>query len=177
LALAGVVLATGCGDDKPAKDQTVFWVSLTTALGKTCSSARSFSLPDDTARDNIVNGGGGARLKDGGENIVECTVSEGNAPGTFDVSYRVSKGEIGSYSANGVVTMPPGQKTGTGTLDVGFQSTQFSLTQEGCTATVNQAIAGAIWISSLSCPSLRDPSSPAIECVGSGGFIAENCSH
>jgi hypothetical protein len=176
--MAGVALATGCGDDKPAKDQTVFWISLSTSLGKTCSSAKSFSLPDDSARANIVNGGGGERLKDGGEDLVECRVSKGSAPGSFNVSYTVSRGEIGSYSASGVVMGPAQQgEKGTGTLDVSFQTTQFSLGQESCIATVNQAIEGAIWISNLSCPTMKDENSPAIECVGTGGFIAENCSH
>jgi hypothetical protein len=177
LAIAGVALATGCGDDKPAKDQTVFWVSLSTSQGKTCSSARSYSLPDMSARDNIVGSGGGERLKDGGENLVECSVSKGTAPGSFNVSYTVSVGEIGSYSASGVVTAPAqAGQTGTGTLDVSFQTTQFTLGQESCVATVKQAAAGVIWVSNLSCPTLKDENSPAVECVGTGGFIAENCS-
>jgi hypothetical protein len=175
--MAGVALATGCGDDKPAKDQTVFWISLSTPLGKTCSSAKSFNLPDDTARANIVGGGGGERLKDGGENIVECTVSKGSAPGTFNVSYNVSVGEIGSYSASGVLPAPPPDGTSTGPLDISFQTTQFTLGQESCVATVKQLKDGLIWVNNLSCPSLKDDNSPAVECVGTGGFIAENCSH
>jgi hypothetical protein len=180
LALTGVVVATGCGDDKPARDQTVFWTTLSTSLGNTCSSAKSFNLPDSSARDNIINGGGGERLEDGGDSIVECGVTEGAAAGTYNVTYRISVGEIGSYSASGIVTVTPGQaggaSKGTGTLNVDFSTTQFSLGQRGCEATVEQVGPGVIWISNLSCPELEDPSSPSISCVGTGGWIAENCS-
>jgi hypothetical protein len=183
LVLTGVAAATACGDDEPARDQTVFWTSLSTSPGNTCSSVKSFNLPDDSARDVItnVNGGGGDRLEDGGDGIVECTVEEGSAAGTYNVSYRISVGEIGSYSASGIVTVTPGQANGatagTGMLNVDFSTTQFSLGQRNCSATVKQVIPGAIWINNLSCPDLEDPSSPSISCVGTGGWIAENCSH
>jgi hypothetical protein len=176
LILTGVVAAAGCGDDEPARDQTVFWTTLSTSLGNTCSSNNSFNLPDGSARDRIISGGGGDRLEDGDGSIVECSVTDGNVAGTYNVTYRISVGEIGSYSASGIVTQTPGGPGGTGTLNVDFATTQFKLGQKGCTATVKQVLRGAIWITNLSCPELEDPSSPSISCVGTGGFIAENCS-
>lgn len=166
----------GCGDDEPPRDQAVFWMNLSPAQGAMCSSARSFFIPGNDARDIITGGGAGARLVDGeGGGFVSCSVSATGAD-TYAVGLDFSVGEIGSFSARGSVTNGAGDTPGTGTLDIYFTTTQFDLEQRGCTATVEEAFAGATWISNLSCPGMVDPSSPQISCVGTGGFIAENCS-
>jgi hypothetical protein len=174
-ALGGVF---GCGDDEPARDQTVFWMQLGTALGQTCSSTRAFTLPDESARTTIMNpSDDDERLVDGSDDsLVECTVSEGNAAGAFDLELNVSSGEIGRLYLRGPITKAAGVD-GQGTFDMTFNTTSFSLQQEdlGCTGTVKDARPGAVWITNLSCPSMSDPSSPGVSCTGSGGFIAENC--
>jgi hypothetical protein len=170
--------ALGCGDDKPARDQTVFWMQLGTSLGQMCSSTKTFSLPDDSARNTITNPNDDAeRLVDGSDgSLVECTVSEGNAAGAYDLQLTLSIGEIGSMYLRGPLTKPAGAD-GQGTFDINFNTTSFSLEQEdlGCTGTVKDARPGAVWITDLSCPSMSDPSSPGVACTGSGGLIAENC--
>jgi len=179
LAVAGASLVLGCGEDKPASDQAVFWLQMSTASGQQCSSAAAFNLPDDTARTTILAGATNtARLVDGeGDALVECRVAPGNGPGQFNVSVDLQGGSVANFSARGTVTKMPGVDEGTGTFDIDFAST-FSLNQQDCTATVGEAPegGGALWVKSLNCPALRDPSSPAIECTGTGGFIVENCS-
>lgn len=172
--MVGASLVLGCGDDEPARDQTVFWMSLSANLGQMCSSIRSYSLPDDTARSIITGSGQGERLVDGDDAIVECTVSESGA-GQFNVAFDLSSGEIGSFGARGTVSKMP-NADGTGTFNINFVTTQFSLEQDGCTATVEEALEGALWVSNLSCPTFGDPRSPSIACTGTGGFILENCS-
>jgi hypothetical protein len=175
LAVAALGVVFGCGDDKPASDQAVFWMSLSPAQGQVCSSARTFSLPDDAARSVLTGSGQGERLVDGkDDSFVECSVSEGSASGQFDVSFDLSSGEIGSFSARGAVTMTSATE-GTGMVDIIFQTTSFTLRQDGCTATAKAGLEGAVWFDSLSCPGLVDRSSPGVVCNGSGGFIAENC--
>jgi hypothetical protein len=167
--------AIGCGDDEPARDQAVLWMQLTPAQNRTCSSARTFSLPDDGARNVITGSGGGDRLVDGSAgSFVECRVAGAGASGQFNVSFNLSSGEIGSFSASGVVTMTS-QTEGTGTFDIVFQTTSFTLRQDGCTATARAGLEGAVWLDGLNCSGLLDPSSPAIACTGTGGLIAENC--
>lgn len=174
--LAGASLALGCGDDKPAKDQTVFWLQMSTGVGQQCSSTASLSLPDESARQVIIGNGGGERLVDGDDGgVVECSVTPSATDGRYDVRFDLTGGPVASFSARGTVDKAPGVP-GTGSLDVYISTSQFSLNQAGCTATVQEAIGGALWVRNLSCPALRDPSSPAIECTGTGGFIIENCS-
>jgi hypothetical protein len=166
-----------CGDDEPARDQAVFWIQLGTASGATCSSTRAFNLPGMDAR-TIITGtnGTGDRLVDGDDDsLVECSVTEAAAAGQYNLSFNLSSGEIGSFNVRGSLTKPA-DADGQGTFDVIFNTTSFSLEQDGCTGTIRQALRGAVWISSLSCPGLIDPSSPGISCTGNGGLIAENCS-
>jgi hypothetical protein len=172
LALGLMSGALACGDDEPARDQTVFWMTLSTSIGARCSSIDTFDVPNDGTARNITTGsGGGARFVDGDDGYVECTVEEGSAAGQFNVSLDLSAGDFGNLSVRGVAT---GEQA---TLDVDFTTTgSISLGQDGCTATVRQALAGAIWLQNLSCPGLVDPSSPGISCTGTGGLIAENCS-
>jgi hypothetical protein len=174
--LGSALSALSCGDDEPARDQAVLWLQLGTALGATCSSARAFNLPDDGARSIITGNGAGDRLVDGSDdaNIV-CGVSEGSAAGQYNVNFNLSRGEIGSFNLRGSLTKPA-DGDGQGMFNVVFATTSFTLQQNGCTGTVRQALPGAVWLSSLSCPGLVDPSSPAITCTGTGGLIAENCS-
>ena len=172
--LAGAGLALGCGDDKPAKDQTVFWFQMSTSQGQQCSSTASFSLPDESARSIIIGSGRGDRLVDGDDDtVVECSVTPAATAGQYFVSVDLSSGPVASFSVRGSVTKMP-NVDGTGTFDVNLSSS-FSLGQEDCSGTVKEVVGGALWVSNMSCPSLRDPSSPAIECTGTGGFIIENC--
>ena len=171
LALVAMSAALGCGDDEPARDQTVFWMTLSTSLGAQCSSFDTFDVPNDGTARNITTGGGaGERFVDGDGGYVECAVQEANAAGQFNVSLTLSAGDFGNLSVFGVAT---GEQA---TLDVDFTTvTSVSLQQDGCTATVKEALAGAIWLQNLTCPGLVDPSSPGITCTGMGGLIAENC--
>lgn len=172
LALAAVSGALACGDDKPARDQTVFWIALSASLGAQCSSFETFDVPNDGTARNITTGNGnGARFVDGSDDgYVTCTVEEGSADGQFNVDLRLSAGDFGNLSVVGVAA------GGQATVDVDFTTTSaLSLSQDDCTATVQEALAGAIWLKNLSCPGLVDPSSPGISCTGTGGLIAENC--
>lgn len=171
LALVAVSGALACGDDEPARDQAVFWMTLSTAPGATCSSFDTFDAPNDgSARGTTTGNGAGARLVDGDGGYVSCVVRE-TAAGQYNVSLDVSGGDFGTLTVTGVAT---GTDT---TLDVFITTTTaISLEQRGCTATLRQGVAGAIWLQNLSCPDLGDPSSPSLRCVGTGGLIAENCS-
>jgi hypothetical protein len=91
-------------------------------------------------------------------------------PGSFRVIMRLSSGEIGNLSGDGVLSKESG-----GQFELNFRTPFFDLQQEGCTATVETIKAGAVWIRSLNCGQLVDESSPGIECVGNGGIILENC--
>jgi hypothetical protein len=176
LVLAGASLALGCGDEEPAKDQTVFWMQLSTSAGQQCSSTASLSLPDETARSVIIGNGQGDRLVDGDDDvIVQCSVAPAATADQFNVSFDLSGGAVASFSVRGTVNKVP-NVPGTGSLDIDIATSQFALNQDDCAATVEEALGGALWVSNLSCPSLRDPSSPAVECTGTGGFIIENCS-
>ncbi len=152
--------------------QAALWVALSAGQGATCPSARSFQLPDG-ARETIVGPSGqGDRIVDGGEHVVQCRVIPSpDIDGTFDLDLRLASGEIGNFHASGT-----GSDAG-GTLQVDFSTTQLSLSQEGCTISVDTVLLGAVWIRSLSCPSLHDSSSPGVSCVGNGGLIFENCSN
>ena len=164
--------ALACGDDEPARDQTVFWIALSASLGAQCSSFETFDVPNDGTARNITSGNGaGARFIDGeGDGFVSCTVEQGSAAGQFDLNLSLSAGDFGNLSVVGTAT---GEQA---TVDVNFTTTSFvSLSQDDCTATVEEALAGAIWLKNLSCPGLVDDSSPGISCTGTGGLIAENC--
>jgi len=163
--------ALACGDDEPARDQTVFWMALSTSLGARCSSVDTFDVPNDGTARNITTGNGvGDRFVDGDGGFVECSVAQGSAAGQFNVNVSLSAGDFGNLTVVGVAT------GGQATLDVDFTTTSsISLSQDACTATVKEALAGAIWLQNLSCPGLVDPSSPTIACTGTGGLIAENC--
>jgi hypothetical protein len=158
-----------CGDDEPARDQAVLWLQLGTMVGQRCSSADTFNLPDDTARNTITGTSGtGERLVDGsGGSFVTCTVTE-EAGGQFNLQVELTSGPIGNFELSGTIA------NGQGMFDVSLNA-GFNLQQEGCTGTVKQALAGAVWISALSCPNLVDASSPGVACTGTGGLIAENC--
>jgi hypothetical protein len=174
LALAAISGALACGDDKPARDQTVFWIALSASLGAQCSSFDTLDVPNDgTARNITAGNGAGARFVDGTDDgYVTCTVEEGGADGQFNVDVRLSAGDFGNLSVVGVAPAAGGQAT----VDVNFTTTSaLSLSQDDCTATVEEALPGAIWLKNLSCPGLVDPSSPGISCTGTGGLIAENC--
>jgi hypothetical protein len=170
LAAGAVVLGFACGGDEPDPQQGVFWLALAPGQGASCSSNQTFTLPP-TARDTITSSSGvGDRLVDKGDDAVQCTVAPAKAAGSFDVRIYLSSGEIGNFSATGAVTAAGGE------LDVSFTTSAFSLAQNNCTVTVTKVLAGAVWIKGLSCPALKDESSPAIACAGTGGLIFENCS-
>lgn len=171
LALVAASSALACGDDEPARDQTVFWMTLSTSLGAQCSSFDTFDVPNDGTARNITTGNGaGARFVDGDDGYVECTVEEGAAAGQFNVSLNLSAGDFGNLTVIGSAT---GEQA---TVDVSFTTTSsVRLSQDDCTANVEEVLAGAIWLKNLSCPGLVDPSSPGISCTGTGGLIAENC--
>jgi hypothetical protein len=146
-------------------------MGLSPVSGGTCSSSRTFVVPA-TARDTIVSTDAkGDRIVDSGADIVTCTVSAApGMPGSFRVNMRLSSGEIGNLSGDGVLSKASG-----GQFDLNFRTPFFELEQEGCTATVETIKAGAVWIKSLNCGLLLDERSPDIECVGNGGIILENC--
>ena len=170
-AAAATAGGFACGDDEPAPRQGVFWLGLSPAQGGTCSSSRTFVVPEG-ARDTIVSTDAqGDRIVDSGADQVICSVSPvAGAEGSFRVSMRLSSGEIGDFSGSGTMSKASG-----GQFDLNFTTTSFSLQQEGCTVTVETVKAGAVWIKSLNCPNLRERSSPSIACVGNGGIILENC--
>jgi hypothetical protein len=149
----------------------VFWLALSPVSGGTCSSSRTFNVPE-TARETIIStNAAGDRIVDSASAEVRCSVSAApGAEGSFRVNMRLSTGEIGDLSGEGVLSKAAG-----GSFDLNFTTESFSLEQDGCVATVETVKAGAIWIRSLNCPNLRDDSSPGIACVGNGGIILENC--
>lgn len=171
LAFASAAGGLACGGDEPARQQAVFWLGFATGPGASCSSAITINLPDDTARATITGlDGRGERLEDAGDDLVQCSVSPSSTAGSYDLSLRLSSGIIGDFVASGVVTDTAG------TVDVDVQTSAFSLGQDDCTVEVEKVLAGAVWLRSLRCTNLRDPSSPAIQCIGNGGMIFENCS-
>jgi hypothetical protein len=171
LAAAAAVSGLACGDDEAPSTQAVFWLALSPGQGASCSSNQTYTVPE-TARNTITSSDGvGARIVDSGADLVQCSVSPSTTAGSFDVSLRLSSGEIGNFIASGVLPA-----TGSGQLDISLRTPEFSLKQDGCTATIEALNAdGAVWVSNLSCPNLRDDNSPAIACNGTGGVIFENC--
>jgi hypothetical protein len=187
LGILGALAVNGalsCGDDKSAPQQSVLWFGLGTALGATCSSARTYTFPDETARDTVLgSSGNGKRVIDGADNVVDCTVKQNASGGDYNVSLRFQGGDVGNFVATGVLTAPQAVAAGQdsidtdGTVDINFNTSQFALSERSCTAKVHTLVPGAIWLRSLSCDALKDMSSPSISCQGNGGVIFENCSH
>jgi hypothetical protein len=177
LAAAAVLSAAACGDDDAPPPQAALWFGLGTAPGATCSSIKTYQLPAGARATTSGSSGVGDRVKDGGENLVECDVRPAAGSTTnYTVSVRFSGGEIGNFVANGTLT--DGAAAGAaGTVNVAFNTGQFSLTQSQCTVEVDTLAPGAIWLRNLRCDNLKDLSSPGIICDGQGGLIFENCSH
>jgi hypothetical protein len=171
LSAAAAVNGLACGDDEVPPTQAVFWLALSPGQGASCSSSQTYAVPA-TARATITSSTGvGDRVVDSGADLVQCRVLPSATAGSFNVSLRLSSGEIGNFIASGVLPA-----TGSGQLDVSFTSTAFSLEQDNCTATIETLNAdGAVWVSNLSCSDLRDDNSPSIACNGTGGVIFENC--
>ena len=171
VAVAAVGSVVGCGDDKPPPKAAVFWLGLSPGGGMSCSANRNFQIPED-ARSTITDMfAEGERIKDDADNLVDCDVRPASGSTTeFNVSLRYSGGAVGNFSANGSLTLEGG-----GELDIDFNDGIVALEQSDCVATVKTLKAGAVWISSLRCPNLRDPSSPGVQCDGLGGLIFENC--
>lgn len=119
------------------------------------------------------------RVTDTGGDRVDCSLSAAAAPGGYNVSMSYSNlaNGVGSLEMSGTLTQDQ-----TSELQINFQSNAFFLTTSA-SAQASPCMArakvvnpeGAIWIDNLSCPNLRDPMSPAIACVASGGLIFENC--
>jgi len=125
--------------------------------------------------------GAGDRVKDGGDNIVECDVRLVRGSTTdYNVSLKFQGGVVGvgNFIASGTVPAPATpDTTSTGNMDVVFTTGQFALQQDRCSVAIKRLLPGAIWVSNLHCDNLRDPSSPNIACDGLGGVIFENCGH
>ena len=177
-ALAGALISTtGCGDDAVAPQQAVLWFGLGPAQGMSCSSAKNYQYPDGARATVSGSEGVGDRVKDGGDNLVQCDVGlASGSSNNYNVSLKFQNEEIGNFAASGVITdgAPVGMQ---GTLDVDFTTGQFSLAQNQCSVSVKKLFPGAIWLQSLHCDNLKDQSSPSIACDGTGALIFENCSH
>lgn len=170
-AAAVVGLVAGCGDEKAPAKQTVFWLGLNSAPGALCSSIRNYQLPTDARATITSSDAVGGRIQDDAENLVQCDVRPASGSATdYTVSLRFSGGEVGNFSANGTLSKEAG-----GELEVSFNTGEFGLEQEDCTATVETITSGAVWVRALRCRNLRDESSPDIQCDGQGGLIFENC--
>jgi hypothetical protein len=177
-ALAGALISTvGCGDDPVAPQQAVLWFGLGPAQGMSCSSAKTYQYPDGARGTVSGSTGVGDRAKDGSDYLVECDVRPASRNSSdYNVSLKFQGGEIGSFVATGVLT--DGAAAGMqGTLDVDFATGQFGLAQDKCSVGVKTLVPGAIWLQSVHCDNMKDPSSPSIACDGTGALIFENCSH
>jgi len=177
---AAAVTTVACGGDDPAPQQAVAWFGLgQSASGASCSTLKTYQIPDGARTTVTGASGAGERVKDGGDNIVECDVRPASGgTSNYNVSLKFQGGEVGNFIASGAVPAPASaDASSTGTLDVVFNTGQFGLHQDRCTADIKKLLPGAIWIRSLHCDNLHDPSSPGIACDGQGGVIFENCSH
>jgi hypothetical protein len=171
VALAAVGSVVGCGDDKAPPKQAVFWLGLSPGGGMSCSASGNFQIPDEARSTITSTTAEGERIEDDADNLVDCDVRLASGSTTdFNVRLRYSGGQVGNFSANGTLTLEDG-----GELDIDFNDGIVALEQDNCVATVKTLRAGAVWISSLRCPNLRDPSSPGVQCDGQGGLIFENC--
>lgn len=172
LLLAGAS-GVSCGDDEPARRQAAFYLGLSTNQSANCSSADTFELPEGGRVTTTSMTGEGERIVDRGATAVTCTVrAAADAPGSYQLalSIQTQDTEIGYFSVNGVVS-----DTATD-LDVRLQTTTFQLEQEGCTATIDTVIPGAVWLRDLRCPQLVDERTTGVACSGNGALIFENCS-
>lgn len=160
----------GSSAEQPlAAKQAVLWFGLNAATGATCPATRTYQLPD-SARATITSSTAvGERIEDGGENVVECSVRPAGDGMDYDVQLRFTGGEIGNFSVRGTLGVTGGE------LELDFNTSQFGLTQADCMATVTAVTSGAIWLTDLRCPNLRDPVTPGTQCDGQGGLIFENC--
>ena len=177
LIVSSVLLAAAsgisCGDDEPARRQAVMYLGLSTTQNANCSSADTFELPEGAQMTATSTLGEGERIVDRGGTAVNCTVRETpGAEGSYqvDLSIQTQDNEVGYFSASGVVSDTASD------LDVRLQTTGFELEQEGCTATIEFAIAGAVWLRDLYCPQLTEERTIGNLCTGRGALIFENCS-
>ena len=109
-------------------------------------------------------------MEDDGENLVDCDVRPRNGSSTdYDVRLRFAGADVANFSASGTLSFSGGE------LEVDFNTAEVGLTQLDCVTTVETITPGAIWLRTLHCPNLRDPSSPGLQCDGQGGLIFENC--
>ena len=179
LAAAAVLTGAGCGNEKIAPAQTAMWFGLGAVPGATCSSTKTFQIPDGARVTTSGMYGDGERVKDGGDNTVICDVRLASGSTTdYNVSLRlqVSANGIGNFVASGVLTDVDDPQAA-GTLDVALITPQFQLGQKKCAVGIETLVPGAIWLKTLHCDDMRDPSSPGIACDGQGGLIFENCAH
>jgi hypothetical protein len=177
LAAAAVISVAGCGETKDPPAQTAMWFGLGAVPGATCSSTKVFQIPDGARATTSGASGAGERVEDGGENTVECEVRlASGSTNNYNVDLRLQVGEIGNFVARGALTADVAPEAA-GTVDVALITPQFSLAQTKCAIGIEKLIPGAIWLKTLHCDNMRDPSSPGIACDGLGGLIFENCSH
>jgi len=171
-----VAAATGisCGDDEAARPQAVFYLGLSTTSGANCSSVDNFELPEGGRLTATSTTGEGERIVDSGGNAVSCSVrAAAGAPGSYEVDLTIQTQDtvVGYFRAIGVVSETASD------LEVRLQTNTFRLQQEeGCTATVDTAIPGAVWLRDLRCPQLVDERTIGNVCSGTGALIFENCS-
>ena len=178
LAVIGLVplFSAACGDEEAPPQQAAVWLTLGTPLGGNCPALDNFEFPDDARTIITTDGkappGEPARVVDGAD-LVSCRVAGvAGMPDVFDVEFEFSAGAIGNMIAEGQVSEAAG-----GTLDVNLQANSggLELAQDGCAVTVKEALAGAVWITSLSCSNMLQARSPGQACTGTGGLILENC--
>jgi hypothetical protein len=165
------VLAAGCGGDDPEPEAAVVWLNLGQASGGNCDRPFSFQLPAGAA--STVQGQitGTPRLEDGeGGNVIDCSVRSSGG-GAFQVALTLRSAEIRIFQLNGTLSLDT-----PGTVSVGMNSDRTgSLSDDTCTAQAEVISDGAVWIRSLSCPSMIDERSPSTSCTGSGGVLFERC--
>lgn len=183
--LAAAVSGWSCGDEDPPPQQAVIWLAFSSAAGSTCSSAQSFQFPEGIAQ-GIVTGSSGVgpegmddRIRDEGDDLVSCSLQGAGAAGSYNVAMTFSNlaRGVGNLEISGS-SLVQGQMAA---ITLRFRTSAFELSTSApmaqeCMARVKTLNPdGAIWLDNLSCPNLRDQSSPGISCVGSGGLIFENC--
>ena len=171
--VAAVLSVLGCGSDDPPRPQTAFYLSLTTGAAGQCRLPGVHELPDgarDTAIRGITSANGGVRLVDGGEDQITCSVTS-LGDGSFDVDLRLSSGAIANFSASGTLVKDEARSMSV-SIAIGGSGGAFS--QRDCMATARYLAGGAVWIDNVSCPDMRQMSSPG-SCAGTGALIFENC--
>jgi hypothetical protein len=166
---AGCIVLTSClPDDEARVPQAVLWLGLT---GASCPPDKDYELPERDARATITSTRGrGARIKDGGDHRVECSVQPVAGSTKYDVRLNVSGGDVGDFFAQGQLAQLDG-----GELQINFDTGQLNLTQMNCSAEVRTLQAGVVWVHHLSCPDLQDQGPLGAICEGEGGLIFENC--